>query len=162
MTNTWPSAVCLFAMGAALRYEPFLWSSPSCTSSFHRRAIRPLGVGASVGADCSRMPNIGRYWATATVPGSVLRQHAMKAADTQRNSPPLVTDQKVGGSSPSGRALLRQTIQAPDQRKRKKGSLSCRMTRQLISRCGPSGRLRLGSSASGQPLCRRVMARSTF
>ena len=48
--------------------------------------ITPLGVGASVGADCSRMPNIGRYWATATVPDSVLRQHRMKAADTQRNS----------------------------------------------------------------------------
>jgi len=82
-------------MGAALRYEPLPWSSPSRTSSFHRRAIRPLGVGASVGADCSRMPNIDRHWATATVPDSVLRQHAMKAADTQRNSPPLVTDQGV-------------------------------------------------------------------
>jgi len=56
-----------------------------------------------VGADCSRMPNIDRYWATATVPDSVLRQHRMKAADTQRNSSPLVTDQgiEVGvGSTP--------------------------------------------------------------
>src|ERR1019366_1038636 len=124
MTNTWPSAVCLFAMGAALRYEPLLWSSPLRTSSFHRRAIRPLGVGASVGADCSRMPNIGRYWAPATVPDSVLKQHRMKAADTQRNSPPLVTDRKVGGSNPSGRALLRQMNQALDQRKRWRGPCS--------------------------------------
>jgi hypothetical protein len=30
----------------------------------------------------------------------------------QRNSPPLVTDQKVGGSNPSGRALVRQNLNA--------------------------------------------------
>jgi hypothetical protein len=41
---------------------------PSRTSTLHRRAIRPLGVGASVGADCSRRPGIDRYRATATAP----------------------------------------------------------------------------------------------
>jgi hypothetical protein len=92
-------------------------------STLHRRAIRPLGVGASVGADCSRRPGIDRYRATATAPDCVLWQHGARGADTQRNSLPLVTDQKVGGSNPSGRALLRQTIQAPDQRKRCVGAL---------------------------------------
>jgi hypothetical protein len=80
--------------------------------------VKRLRVGASVGADRSRRPGIDRYWATATTPDCVLGQHGARGADTQRNSPPLVTDQKVGGSNPSGRALLRQTIQAPDQRKR--------------------------------------------
>ena len=89
--------------------------------------VKRLRVGASVGADCSRMPNIDRYWATATVPDSVLGQHGARGADTQRNAPPLVTDQKVEGSNPSGRALLRQTIQAPDQRKRGGGLARSRM-----------------------------------
>jgi hypothetical protein len=44
-----------------------------------------------------------------------------------------ITDQKVGGSNPSGRALLRQTIQAPDQRKRRRGPRSFPLHR------GPSG-----------------------
>jgi hypothetical protein len=39
----------------------------------------------------------------------------------------LLTDQKVGGSNPSGRALLRQTIQALDQRKRGGGLARSRM-----------------------------------
>jgi len=66
--------------------------------------VKRLRVGASVGADCSRRPGIDRYWATATAPDCVLGQHEARGADTQRNSPPLVTDQKVGGSNPSGRA----------------------------------------------------------
>jgi hypothetical protein len=57
--------------------------------------IKPLRVGASVGAGCSRRPGIDRYWATVTAPDRVLRQHGARDADTQRNSPPLVTDQLI-------------------------------------------------------------------
>ena len=58
------------------------------------------------------MPDIDRHRATATAPEWLLRQHGMKDIDTQRDSPPLLTDQKVGGSNPSGRALLRQNLNA--------------------------------------------------
>ena len=53
--------------------------------------IKPLRVGA----DCARMRSIDRYGATATVPDSVLRQHEMKGVNTQRDSTPLLTDQKA-------------------------------------------------------------------
>ena len=120
-------------------------------SALHRRAIRPLGVGASVGADCSRRPGIDRYRATATAPDCVLWQHGARGADTQRNSLPLVTDQKVGGSNPSGRALLRQTTRPLSSGNAAWGPLSYRIARREISRCEPYRRLRLGSSSSGQP-----------
>jgi hypothetical protein len=45
-------------------------------ATLHRRAIRPLGVGASVGAYCSRRPGIDRYWAPATAPDCVLAAEA--------------------------------------------------------------------------------------
>jgi hypothetical protein len=62
-----------------------------------RNGVKGLRVGAPVGADCSWRPGIDQYWATATVPDCVLGQHGVRGADTQRNSPPLVTDQKGGG-----------------------------------------------------------------
>ncbi len=74
--------------------------------------VKRLRVGAFVGADCLRRPGIDRYWATATVSDFVLSQHGARVVNTQRNSPNLLTDQKVGGSNPSGRALLRQTLDA--------------------------------------------------
>ena len=67
--------------------------------------IKPLRVGASVGAECLRLPSIDRFQPTATVPVSVLRQHETKSIDTQQNSSLVTTDQKVGGSNPFGRAL---------------------------------------------------------
>jgi hypothetical protein len=57
--------------------------------------VRRLRVGAFVGADCLRIPGIDRYWATATVPDFVLRQHGARGVDTQQNSPHLLTDQLI-------------------------------------------------------------------
>ena len=59
-------------------------------------------VGASVDADCSRLPNIGRYWATAKAPDSVLRQQGTKGIDTQRNSSPMTCRQRVTPRLPGG------------------------------------------------------------
>jgi len=73
--------------------------------------IKPPCVGASVGADCPRLPSIDRHRSTATVPDSVLRQQGTKGVDTQRNSSHLTTDQKVGGSSPFGRTGERPSHQ---------------------------------------------------
>ena len=62
----------------------------------------------------------------------------------------LITDQKVGGSNPSGRALLRQTNQAPDQRKRWRGPCSFPL------HLGPSGP---GFGPLLQGCCRKCFGR---
>ena len=96
--------------------------SPSAVyllATLHRRAIRPLGVGASVGAYCSRRPGIDRYWAPATAPDCVLRQHGARGADTQRNAPPLVTEKADPlGEGPTWQDLLATHPAMPDLKRR--------------------------------------------
>ena len=57
--------------------------------------IKPLRVGASVGAECLRLPSIDRYQATAKVHDFVLRHHGTKGIDTQRNPSPLITEKQA-------------------------------------------------------------------
>ena len=74
--------------------------------------VKRLRVGASVGADCSRMPSIDRYRATATAPERVLRQHGMKDIDTPRDSPPYGSE-GWGFESLRARSVLRRNWTPP-------------------------------------------------
>jgi len=68
--------------------------------------IKPLRVGASVGAECLRLPSIDRYQATAKVHDFVLRHHGTKGIDTQRNP---YGSEGWGFESLRARSVLRRT-----------------------------------------------------
>ena len=85
------------------------------------------------------MPNIDRYGATATVADSVLTQHGMKSVDTQRNSLPLVADQKVGGPGRSPAVACRVYVTSASPREcRRWGTSWSHAPLPVIGVCFPS------------------------